>query len=72
MLFQSILWNTFAERMAALDAEVDADWATPLDRRLAQAADRQGYGSEEGRVRHRRLQINTTSQGQAPVDPAAR
>jgi uncharacterized membrane protein len=60
------------ERMAALDAEVDADWATPLDRRLAQAADRQGYGSEEGRVRHRRLQINTTSQGQAPVDPAAR
>ncbi|MXP21469.1 DUF2254 domain-containing protein [Gordonia sp. HNM0687] len=60
------------ERLAALDAQVDIDWTTPIDRRLAHAADRQGYGSEEGRVRQRRLRINTTTQSQAPADPAAR
>ncbi|AZG46946.1 DUF2254 domain-containing protein [Gordonia insulae] len=47
------------ERLTALDAAVDRDWVTPLDRRLAEAADRQGYGSEAGRIRRRRLRINT-------------
>ncbi|MEE3852328.1 DUF2254 family protein [Gordonia sp. LSe1-13] len=48
-------------RMEALDAELDEDWHTDLDRRLAEAADRQGYGSEAGRVRHRRIRINTST-----------
>jgi uncharacterized membrane protein len=50
------------ERMAALHDEV-ADWSTSLDRRLAEAADRQGYGSESGLIRPRRLQINTRQTG---------
>ncbi|ROZ86547.1 DUF2254 domain-containing protein [Gordonia sp. OPL2] len=47
------------ERLTALDVARDREWVTPLDRRLAEAADRQGYGSEAGRIRHRRLRINT-------------
>ncbi|MFC8314985.1 DUF2254 family protein [Gordonia sp. NPDC057258] len=38
-----------AERLAVLDAQVARDWSDDLDRRLAAAADRQGYGSEFGR-----------------------
>ncbi len=38
-----------AERLAVLDAQVARDWTDDLDRRLAAAADRQGYGSEFGR-----------------------
>lgn len=38
-----------AQRLAALDAQVARDWSDDLDRRLAAAADRQGYGSEFGR-----------------------
>ncbi|WP_055476892.1 DUF2254 family protein [Gordonia sp. HS-NH1] len=37
------------ERLAVLDAQVARDWSDDLDRRLAAAADRQGYGSEFGR-----------------------
>lgn len=38
-----------SERLAVLDAQVARDWSDDLDRRLAAAADRQGYGSEFGR-----------------------
>ncbi|MGV9860421.1 DUF2254 family protein [Gordonia sp. NPDC003425] len=37
------------DRIRALDQQVEAQWSTPLDRRLARAADRQGYGSQTGR-----------------------
>lgn len=57
--------DPLVERMAALDDEV-ADWSTSLDRRLAEAADRQGYGSEAGLIRRRRLQINTRQTGARP------
>jgi hypothetical protein len=52
--------RSLTERLAALDAEGEQEWSTPLDRRLAQVPDRQGYGSEGGSVRRRRLRINTS------------
>ncbi|WP_078111908.1 DUF2254 family protein [Gordonia sp. IITR100] len=55
-LFESLLTGCgpaqrapVAERLAVLDAQVARDWSDDLDRRLAAAADRQGYGSEFGR-----------------------
>ncbi|MGW0037884.1 DUF2254 family protein [Gordonia sp. NPDC003376] len=36
------------ERLQALDEQIVLEWAVPLDRRLASAPDRQGYGSERG------------------------
>lgn len=36
------------ERLAALDEQIVGDWSVPLDRRLAAAPDRQGYGSQRG------------------------
>ena len=42
-------FRNVAERLAVLDAQVARDWSDDLDRRLAAAADRQGYGSEFGR-----------------------
>ncbi|WP_374610756.1 DUF2254 family protein [Gordonia sp. (in: high G+C Gram-positive bacteria)] len=55
-LFESLLTGCgpaqrapVAERLAVLDAQVARDWTDDLDRRLAAAADRQGYGSEFGR-----------------------
>lgn len=48
-------------RLQALDEQVERDWASPFDRWLADAADRQGYGSEAGSSSTRkRLIINTT------------
>ncbi|WP_272918236.1 DUF2254 family protein [Gordonia sp. SID5947] len=38
------------ERLVMLDAQARRDWADDLDRELASAADRQGYGSEWGRL----------------------
>ena len=40
-------WVAQARDLA--DAQVARDWTDDLDRRLAAAADRQGYGSEFGR-----------------------
>jgi uncharacterized membrane protein len=37
------------ERLTVLDAQGARDWSDDLDRKLAGAADRQGYGSEFGR-----------------------
>ncbi|MGW6033447.1 DUF2254 family protein [Gordonia terrae] len=55
-LFESLLGGCgpaqrapVSERLAVLDAQVARDWSDDLDRRLAAAADRQGYGSEFGR-----------------------
>ncbi|MGC4933149.1 DUF2254 domain-containing protein [Gordonia sp. DT30] len=41
----------FRERLAALDTQIAHEWRVPLDRRLASAPDRQGYGSERGTER---------------------
>ncbi|MET9202222.1 DUF2254 domain-containing protein [Gordonia sp. NPDC003585] len=46
------------ERLQALDEQVEREWPTSLDRRLASEADVQGFGSESGRTRGRRLSIN--------------
>lgn len=51
-------------RLQALDEQAIRDWPTALDRWLASAADRQGYGSEEGfTARRRPLSINTDNTG---------
>ncbi|GAC69275.1 DUF2254 domain-containing protein [Gordonia soli] len=46
-------------RIDALDEQLDAEWAIGLDRDLARASDRQGFGTETGRwSRVRRLSID--------------
>ncbi|MGC4960716.1 DUF2254 family protein [Gordonia sp. DT101] len=42
--------DSIHERLAMLDAQARRDWVDDLDRDLASAADRQGYGSEWGRL----------------------